>query len=220
MSVSKLSLGSTNRHAATIIAARCPYCGRDGSFEGAGTDDVMGTNIKDGVNTGYRIGIRRCPRPECFGQLYYQVWGDEVTTFPVQRIDFDTSDVPDNIVKAFEEALSCEASKLHVAAAIMVRKTLELVCTDRQATGTNLSEKIKDLENQVTLPKQLFTAMDNLRLLGNDAAHIESKVFDEIGNDEIVLAIDLTKEILKAIYQLDSIVGRLEALKVKNNATS
>ena len=63
------------------------------------------------------------------------------------------------------------------------------------------------------LPTELFAALDDLRLLGNDAAHIEAKAYNEIGEDELLVAIDLTKEILKAIYQLDSLLGRLRALK-------
>jgi hypothetical protein len=65
----------------------------------------------------------------------------------------------------------------------------------------------------VVLPNVLFQAMDELRLLGNDAAHIEAKVFDQIGKAEIEAAIELTKEILKGVYQLDSLVKKLQALK-------
>ena len=55
--------------------------------------------------------------------------------------------------------------------------------------------------------------MDELRLLGNDAAHIEAKVYEQIGHDEVEAAIDLTKEILKAVYQLDGLVKRLTGLR-------
>lgn len=216
MTLEKVTINDVGRITPQVVSARCPHCGHQSNFEGAGTDDIRGANIKDGINTGFTIGLRRCPRSECRGQLYYQQFGNTIETYPVQRIDFDATDIPENIYKAFDEALSCEAGNLHTASAIMVRKTLELVCADRKATGQNLKDRIKDLEKQVTLPKQLFTAMDNLRLLGNDAAHIESSVFDEVGKDEVVLAIDLTKEILKGIYQLDSIVSRLESLKKKN----
>lgn len=63
------------------------------------------------------------------------------------------------------------------------------------------------------IPEDLFSALDELRLLGNDAAHIEAKTYDEVGPEEIDVAVQLTKEILKAVYQLDSLVGRLRALK-------
>ena len=49
--------------------------------------------------------------------------------------------------------------------------------------------------------------------MGNDAAHLEAKTYDEIGQEEIEVALELTKEILKAVYQLDSLVKKLRALK-------
>ena len=53
------------------------------------------------------------------------------------------------------------------------------------------------------------------RLLGNDAAHVEQKVFDEIGTEELEVAIEFTKDLLRSTYQLKDLLGRLRALKVK-----
>jgi hypothetical protein len=55
--------------------------------------------------------------------------------------------------------------------------------------------------------------MDALRLLGNDAAHIEARTYNDVGQDEVEVAIDVTKEILKAVYQHRSLVARLDALR-------
>jgi hypothetical protein len=55
--------------------------------------------------------------------------------------------------------------------------------------------------------------MDELRLLGNDATHVEAKLYDQIGEPQVAIALELTKEILKGIYQLDSLVKRLQSLK-------
>lgn len=59
--------------------------------------------------------------------------------------------------------------------------------------------------------------MDDLRLLGNDAAHIEAKTFSEIGKEEIEISIDFTKEILKAVYQYENLLDKLKKLKEKKN---
>jgi hypothetical protein len=42
---------------------------------------------------------------------------------------------------------------------------------------------------------------------------IEAKNYDGIGASESALAIELTKELLKAVYQYASLVARLSALK-------
>src|SRR5690242_6393932 len=99
--------------------------------------------------------------------------------------------------------------------AIMVRRTLEEICEDKSASGANLKAKISDLRAKIVLPQELLEAMDELRLLGNDAAHIEAKEYDQIGRAELEAAIAVTKEIMKAIYQYASLVGRLRALKTK-----
>ena len=55
--------------------------------------------------------------------------------------------------------------------------------------------------------------MQELRLLGNDAAHIEADTFEKIGKDELEISIEFTKEILKAVYQYESLLEKLRSLK-------
>ena len=95
----------------------------------------------------------------------------------------------------------------------MVRRTLEEICEEKSAQGNNLKARLKDLESKIVLPKELLDAMDELRLLGNDAAHIEATQFDEISSNELEIAIEVTKEIMKGLYQYSSLLGKLRALK-------
>ena len=62
--------------------------------------------------------------------------------------------------------------------------------------------------------------MSELKALGNDAAHIEAKAYENIGEEEASASIDLAKEILKARYQLQSLVDRLQALKKDPSASA
>ena len=41
------------------------------------------------------------------------------------------------------------------------------------------------------VPKEPEEVMDELRLLGNDAAHIEATEFDNVSEDEIAVVVDL-----------------------------
>jgi hypothetical protein len=180
-----------------------------------GTFDPL-QNISDAhVPPNLWLCQRRCPNPGCHAHVFciHDNAGTVLRTYPAQRIDFDPKGIPAPIVKSLTEALSCHAENLHVAAAIMIRRTLEELCQDKKATGATLKDRIGALQATVVLPKELFTALDDLRLLGNDAAHIEAKTYDAIGQAEIEVAIALTKEVLKAVYQLDDLVARLRALK-------
>jgi hypothetical protein len=97
--------------------------------------------------------------------------------------------------------------------AIMVRKTLELLCVSQNAGDGNLKVRIKALGSKVTLPPDLFNGLDDLRLLGNDAAHIESQVYAKVSREEIEVAIEFTKEVLKGIYQYGALLARIRGLK-------
>lgn len=193
------------------IRVRCPGCRHQGTLDVLVPDQYVG----GGQGLGLVWGVRRCPNEAC-GALIFVVWSGETRTWeviPAETIDFDASDLPEPVVAALEEAVKCHASQCYVAAAIMVRKTLEVVCDDRGATGSNLFERIQSLGTVVVLPQAMLDALQDLRLLGNDAAHIESQVYNDVGQPEVEAAIAVTKEILKATYQYESIMGQLRALK-------
>jgi uncharacterized protein DUF4145 len=199
-----------------VVPIVCPACQREGNFTVQGQDLQLQVPTTDRPNmVGYLyVGHRLCPNPQCFTHVFvvYEN-GQLVRTYPAGRIDFEPTDVPARVIKAFDEALTCTANECYIAAAMLIRKTLEAVCEDRGAAGGNLKERILDLQKKVTLPKELFAAMDHLRLLGNDAAHIEAKDYDNVGQDEVAAGIELSKEIIKATYQYKGLLGRLLALK-------
>ncbi|HEV2233966.1 MAG TPA: DUF4145 domain-containing protein [Terriglobia bacterium] len=136
-----------------------------------------------------------------------------ITSYPALRIDFDATNIPAAVVEAFEEAITCHADDCFVAAAIMVRKTLEELCRDRQAHGKDLKDRIRNLGSRIVLPQELLAGLDDLRLLGNDAAHIESREYDKVGKEEVEIGIEFTKEVLKATYQYSTLLSRLRSLK-------
>jgi hypothetical protein len=63
------------------------------------------------------------------------------------------------------------------------------------------------------VPQELLSAADELRLLGNDAAHVEAKTYDAIGKNEATLGVELAKELLKGVYQYSVLIDKLKSLK-------
>lgn len=189
------------------LAIRCPGCGNYGTFEAMAINDLD-------LSSGLVVGLRRCPYDQCRTVVYYVRRGTTIVlTVPFDRIDFDKADVPEPVLQAFEEAITCHAVRCFVASAMLVRKTLELICADRGAKGKDLKERIKALRERIVVPNELLEGMDDLRLLGNDAAHVESRIFDAIGKEELDVAIEFSKEILKAVYQYKGLTARLKGLK-------
>ncbi len=192
----------------TVVKLRCPVCLQRGLFESVGGGDVL---LNNGVEI---VGQRRCPDPTCHALVFFVFKSNRlVASYPAERIDFDATNIPATVIAAFEEAITCHASKCFVASAMMVRKTLEELCADRKAKGVNLKERIKALGSKVVLPQELLDGVDDLRLLGNDAAHIESREYDKVGQEEVEVGIEFAKEVLKAVYQYSDLLKRLRALK-------
>lgn len=201
-----------NRASGYKLVTTCPLCGKAATFNNAAeTSDIQTSDDQ------FTLGQRICPNPDCQLHVFFvKEKSQTVKTFPALRIDFDSTNIPEKIKKSFEEAIICHSESCFIAAAIMIRRTLEELCEDRGAEGKNLQDRIRALKSKVILPEDLFNALDDLRLLGNDAAHVESKTYEDIGNDEIEIGIELTKEILKACYQLKDLVEKLNKLKKTN----
>ena len=195
----------------TVVRVCCPACKRQGTFDSfQNVLDLVIQNLSPLVITGQR----RCPNPECNAHLFFASQGAKiVASYPPELIDFDPVNLPASVLTTFEEAVSCHANRCFIAAAIMVRKTLEELCLDRQATGNNLKERVRSLGAKVVLPQELLDGLDDLRLLGNDAAHIESQEFNKVGQEEVEIGIEFAKEVLKAVYQYSALLNRLRALK-------
>jgi ribosomal protein S27AE len=191
------------------VTLRCPHCGREVVMESVNVSDIS-------VGNGIVTGQRKCPNRGCNGHVFVALrQGAAFATFPPVRLDFDPQGIPQPVLKAFEEAITCHSQQCFTASAIMVRRTLEEVCKDRNATGKDLRLRIQDLRSKIVIPTELLDAMDELRILGNDAAHIETKEFLDISDGESVAAIQFTKEILKALYQYSALLDRLRNLKKK-----
>ena len=203
----KLIVTNNINHGHLPVTARCPNCGHEAVMAPLGQSDVY-------INGELVCGQRKCPNPSCNGHLFVVLkQGQLVTAYPPIRLDFEPENLPPTVLKTFEEAISCHAGGLFISAAIMVRRTLEEVCAERQAQGKDLKQRIADLRSKIVVPQELLDAMDELRILGNDAAHIEAKEYDNISEIEVSVAIHFTKEILKSLYQYSALLSKLRSLK-------
>ena len=218
----KIVLSKIGANRTTNVATRCPHCGHYGSFSQVGLQDVYTWENHSTQHPIHYLGIRKCPNEKCQGHLFFIADNNRniLLTSPTETIPFDKENIPDKVLNAFEEAIKCHSNSCFIASAIMIRKTLEEMCIERGATGANLYKKLQDLGGKILIPQELLTGMDELRLLGNDAAHIEAQTFSEIGKEEIEVSLEFAKEILKAVYQYDNLLQRLKKLKNKTNNTT
>jgi hypothetical protein len=201
----------------TGLVVRCPVCLHQGTLKPfPGVTDAQ-IDVSDTRYHGF--GVRHCPNPTCLAIIFVDYAATQVVaSWPPEQLDFDGTGLPATVLNAMTEAIACHSVKAYVAAGMMVRKTLEAICADQGGTGSTLQQRLQALRNRVVLPEPLFVAMDELRLLGNDAAHIESRDFDRVGKEEVEAGILLAKEVLKAVYQYQSLIGALAALKKQRDS--
>lgn len=188
------------------LSSICPFCGAFGNFR-VHTTFYHSTNAP-------AFSLQICPKPDCSGLIVVLQRNSSILkTYPGIGRPINVERVPDDIRDAFLEAEGCFANGHFVAAAIMLRKTVELICENMGATGKNLYQKIDAVGSKIIISKELLAAMHELRLLGNDAAHVTAEVFDDLGRDELDISFEFVQEIIKAIYQHKGLLEKFNALK-------
>ena len=99
-----------------------------------------------------------------------------ITSFPVET--YQGTNVPDKVNNAFSSALKAHYVD-NIVCLMALRRTLEIICKDKGATGNTLEKKIIDLSQKNIFPQVINEASDVLRILGNEAAHGDDINYDE-----------------------------------------
>lgn len=209
------------------VKIRCPHCQCVGTFESAiGKRFTYTKELTSGnsyANAYIENDIRQCPNPRCQSVVFTvteynsSTKEEKVICFPPEMLDFNPDKLPEELLRTLKEALICHSQGAFRASAMMVRRLLEELCHDCGVQGRTLHDRLKALRTHITLSEDLFDAMDELKALGNDAAHIEAKAYKSIEKDESELSIELAQEILKARYQHKHLVERLRKKKVSRD---
>lgn len=198
------------------IAVRCPHCGVRGTFFAYSglryMKELLDPPSPDLQSEHLTAAIRQCPNEDCHG-IVFTLSLDRSThvLHPPEVLAFDPSGLPANLVETLREAIHCHAAGAFRASVMMVRRLLEELCEASGAEGRTLHARLEALRAKITLPADLFDAIDELKALGNDAAHIEAKVYQNIDREESELSVELAQEILRALYQHKGLVDRLNA---------
>jgi hypothetical protein len=207
------------------VSVRCPHCRQLGSFAVAAQNVAVSYN-KAGILGPNRsvvqqmyASVRICPNTSCRGLIFViEGQGRVLEIEPPELLDFDSDNLPPALLATLREAISCHSAGAYRAAAMMVRRLLEEICVLNNAHGSNLHQRLEALKTRIVLPQALFEALSELKALGNDAAHIEAKAYENIGKVEASDSIELAKEILKALYQLQGLLARLQSRKSAANS--
>lgn len=205
------------------VSIRCPHCRQLGSFNSIQAVSFRRqvrskANVGALATVGFIASIRICPNQTCAG-LVFVIQDDRgvLEIEPPELLDFNPQGLPQRCLHTLKEAVACHGAGAYRAAAMMVRRLLEEICEDNDAEGETLHQRLRSLRAKVVLPEEFFSAMTELKTLGNDATHVEARAYDSIGQEEAEISIELAKEVLKALYQLRGLIDKLTAKRATSS---
>ena len=106
--------------------------------------------------------------------------------------------LPDTVLNNFSSSI--ELKNVDKESCLMkLRKTLEMICEDKKASGNNLYDKIENLSSIGVLPSTLNSASTLARKLGNIGVH-DADI--NISKEELENVIELVEYIIRYIYVL------------------
>lgn len=201
----------------------CLHCGNISKMEINGTVNAEQYDHDEyGPFLSYSVlySVLKCPACKNVNIVTYEMYGgmndyeiDYTFLYP-QNSNFPIG-LPEKILTAYKAAEKVKSIDVN-AYAILMRRLLELVCLDREATSGTLADMLKELANKNEIPQKLVKVALGLKDFGNIGAHAGS---GELTKEEIPIVNALCSAILAYIYSAPKLANiaeeKLNTIKAK-----
>jgi hypothetical protein len=168
-----------------------------------------------------RLAIATCYRCSAPSVLHQElIWDDSTEEERVRstraNVVWPVSDkrsfvrsvvIPEELRREHREAQSCFNADAYTATVVMVRRALEGVCSHHNITATNLVRALEEMERQGLIEGRLLEWAQELRVLGNQAAHFTGR---PVARQDAQDALELAEALLDYLYLF---TGRFNAFK-------
>lgn len=199
----------------------CPRCGQPatGSIQGlAYTQDFAAEDFDSSsfaTATEYAlIQCGRCEQPLLMSREYSgdDLFGDEEGAFVYPGARELNPRIPAELREAWQEARTCLEAKAYMAAAVMVRRTLEGTVADQGHKKKILAQNLREMQAQGRIDGTLAEWADLLRVVGNQGAHFTgAKVSREHAEDALSFAEALLDHLYVLRQRFDDFKRRRDA---------
>lgn len=158
---------------------------------------------EDGLHLA-RYSVAFCPK--CQGVFLHVVATSEPSDIPYEALLYPSPDhrsmpgLPASVRQALESARSCLETGNLVPCVVMCRKCLEAMCLALGFRKGSLRERLIKLRDAGRIEARLYEWADELRLVGNDAAHDFER---EISKTDAVDTLDFLEAVLLYVFVLD-----------------
>lgn len=208
----------------------CPRCGKQSSFENAGSlpvtinydtysVDYEGHRSHDSTDQVTSLICRHCNQGVV---VVEEQWVGDVPVrenkrgggtvtyrgihwWPLPESQL-SSDIPTEIAEAFAEASTALMAQCPRAAVVMARRTLEAVAADKGETKGTLAQRLDALNSKGILHPHLSEWAKEVRLIGNIGAHFDP--IREVSVEDARQLFSFVRELLRYLYELPAELAR------------
>lgn len=164
-----------------------------------------------------RAALRHCSNCDQIVLVVFDLIGDNkpriLQVFPPISEKMHTEGVSEMVIKLLNETLACYAAGCYRATCIMARRVIEEMCGEMGYTTGTLHQKLKQMADKGEIPQNIHAILNEVKLLGNDAAHVELRNFDDIQEEHAKSAVGIIKWILDHWFNESQTLSSLNALK-------
>ncbi len=129
--------------------------------------------------------------------------------------------IPESLRREHAEARACFKAQAYIATVVMVRRTLEGVCSDHKITKKPLYAALDDMRSRGLIEGRLLEWAQELRVLGNDAAHFTGRY---VSRQDAADALTLAEALMDYLYvfsaQFEKFRARRNVQPPEGEATS
>jgi hypothetical protein len=130
------------------------------------------------------------------------------TLYPTEKSMSHENMIPFNVKRAYEAALKVQKVEPN-GFAVLVGRTLEVICKHEKASGKVLADKIKWLADSGRIPNILADMARQLKELRNLGAHADE--YDEVTEQDATIIREFVDAILEYLYIAPAKVAELQA---------
>jgi hypothetical protein len=117
--------------------------------------------------------------------------------------------IPHEIASEYDAALKIQEIS-SVACAVLIRRTLEVMCQYEKAKGRDLNAKIQALATSGRIPQPLADMAQLTRQIGNLGAHVDPSN-DKVTEGDVTTMIDFLEAILEYLYVAPAKIAAVQA---------
>lgn len=132
---------------------------------------------------------------------------DGLRMFP-PNVWVGSDSIPPDIREAMAESATCLSMACWNAAALLIRRAVEMTCNDRGAKGRSLQDKIDDLAAKSVLTPLLAELSHGIRFIGNTSAHGDD--LSVISGEDATTAFDFAEQLLEYVFVMPAKSGRIQ----------